>query len=83
MNSIRILITFIYGSFILSNIFNVFAKPLGKLIVTVKQHRHDEMQQGPKFSHGVLHWSSREKESVPALEAKQTLPADAAKLFIG
>lgn len=45
--------------------------------MVVEQLGHDEMQQGPQFSHRVLDWSSGKEQSVSGLKSKENLPSSA------
>lgn len=44
-----VVLTFIYGRFVLSVALDVLGEPLIKLFMGIKQRRHDEVQQGPQL----------------------------------
>jgi hypothetical protein len=37
---------------------NVLGEPFLELLMAVEELRHDEVQESPELSHGVLNWSS-------------------------
>jgi hypothetical protein len=55
--------------------FNIFGKPLFKLIVVIEELRHDKVKQSPKLCHGVLDRSSCQKKLVSRLEAEKSVPS--------
>lgn len=59
--------------------FDIFGEPFVEFVVRIEHRRHDEMQEGPQFSHAVLNWSSAEEQSVSTIEAEQHFPSHAEK----
>lgn len=53
---------------------NVFREPFLELLMVIEELRHDEMEEGPQLSHGVLDGRSCEEESVSGLELQETFP---------
>ncbi len=60
---------------------NIFGKPLLKLLVRVKQLRHDEVHQSPEFCHRVLNGSAGQKKFVSAFEVQKSSPSLAVEVF--
>ena len=67
-------LVFIQGFLILRMRLDILGEPILELLKRIKKLRHDEMQQRPQFSHGVLNGRAREKQTIPGMETQQGLP---------